>query len=59
MQIMLLWNLESSLVTDNFSPGNEIGLIPCLTSSIASLSKQVSTFLLKILVASIAKGLST
>ena len=40
-------------------PGNVMGLIPCLTSSIASSSKQVRSFCLKIPVASTASGLST
>lgn len=51
--------LDSSLVIARRSPGNVMGLMPCLTSSIASSSKQVRSFCLKIPVASTASGLST
>ena len=47
------------LVIARRSPGNVMGLMPCLTSSIASSSKQVRSFCLKIPVASTASGLST
>ena len=50
--------LDSSLVTDVFSPGNPIGLIPCSTNFFASSEKQSSTLLWKIFVASTASGLS-